>query len=59
MSERQELIEKYLLKMKIEVETEDAEIAHGNADDILCELLDELGFEEITIAFSHVKKWYA
>jgi hypothetical protein len=38
---------------------DDKEILHVEADDILCELLVELGYIELVNAFCKVPKWYA
>lgn len=37
----------------------DYECAHSRADDILCEVLKELGHAEIVEAWDNVGKWYA
>jgi len=37
----------------------DQEAAHGEADDILCELLTKLGYSEVVKAYEEVDKWYA
>ena len=37
----------------------DTEIAHGVADDILCEFLKSLGYEDIVSEYNLVGKWYA
>lgn len=37
----------------------DIEMAHSNADDILCELLTKLGFKEVVETFKKIEKWYA
>jgi hypothetical protein len=55
----EELKEKYLQKMKDVAKNHDAEVAHCDADDLLCELLKDLGYEEIIEAFESVDKWYA
>lgn len=39
--------------------SKDKEIAHGYADDILCELLDKLGYADVVKAWVKVPKWYA
>ena len=36
----------------------DPEVAHGMADDLLCELLDELGYGEGVEIYTNLKKWY-
>ena len=38
---------------------EDAEGPHGAADALLCEILDKLGFEEVTKIFWEMERWYA
>lgn len=38
---------------------EDAEFAHGAADKILCNILNELGYVDIVESFNKVKKWYS
>lgn len=37
----------------------DREDWHREADNILCELLDELGYHDFVEAFEEVPKWYA
>ena len=37
---------------------EDMEYAHLEADNILCELLDSLGYEEVVEAFHDIDKEY-
>ncbi len=46
-------------KLKEEQTNGDTEIAHVNADDILCNLLSELGFEDVVTEYAKVRKWYA
>ena len=38
---------------------EDTEGAHCAADALLCEILDKLGFEELTKIFWETERWYA
>jgi hypothetical protein len=38
---------------------EDTEGAHCAADALLCEILDKLGFEELTKIFWDMERWYA
>lgn len=33
--------------------------AHGEADSILCELLELLGYKDVVAAYNKVEKWYA
>jgi len=37
----------------------DTEANHGNADDILCEFLKGLGYENIVDEYNKIDKWYA
>lgn len=38
---------------------EDVEGAHCAADALLCEILDKLGFKELTKIFWEMERWYA
>lgn len=38
---------------------EDAEGAHCAADVLLCEILDKLGFKDLTKLFWEMERWYA
>jgi len=46
-------------RLQAEVDNDDTECAHGNADDILCELLEKLGYKEVVEKYNEVSKWYA
>lgn len=37
----------------------DIELAHGEADDILCKLLNALGYDDVVVAYDKVPKWFA
>jgi hypothetical protein len=37
----------------------DIESLHGEMDDLLCELLRELGFSNVTEIYEKQEKWYA
>ena len=37
----------------------DVEAVHGIADDILCDLLIDLGFQDVVDEYNKVEKWYA
>lgn len=37
----------------------DIESEHGQADDILCDLLDFLGYKAVVDEYNKVDKWYA
>jgi hypothetical protein len=54
-----ELSEEAIKKLQKEVNNEDTESAHGKADDILCELLEKIGYEDVIKKYNEVSKWYA
>lgn len=56
-----DLHEKYVgLLKEIEMDAEeDIEMAHVRADDALCELLNCLGYDDVTDIFEKIPKWYA
>jgi hypothetical protein len=37
----------------------DTEMAHCDADDLLCRFLGALGYDEMVTAFKSIGKWYA
>jgi hypothetical protein len=37
----------------------DKEVAHGNADQLMCDLLTELGYGKGVEVFENADKWYA
>jgi hypothetical protein len=37
----------------------DTEMAHINADDVLCKLLDALGYADVVEAWEKIDKWYS
>lgn len=58
------LNDKYLnrikeVKQKYEVEEDDIEVAHYLADEVMCDLLESLGYVEIVEEFNSIHKWYA
>jgi len=54
-----EKIEIYKQKLKECISNHDYEIAHYDADNILCDLLKDLGYKEIVDLWNEVGKWYA
>jgi len=54
-----ELEKEYLQKLIKECSSGDIEINHGIADEILCNLLEDLGYKEIVNEFRKLEKWYA
>ncbi len=51
--------EQAIEELKNEQSNGDTEMAHGNADDILCKLLASLGYAEVVAEYEKVSKWYA
>lgn len=51
--------EEALKKLKESQDNGDIEWAHGDADDVLCELLESLGYEDVVAEYKRVDKWYA
>jgi len=56
---KKQLQDEYVQKMQGCVDNGDTEVAHGDADDLLCELLRKLGYNEVVARYYDVKKWYA
>ena len=52
-------IKKYEDRMRPLKDMWDKESAHGDADDILIEVLTELGYDELVRLWEIVPKWYA
>ena len=48
-----------MLKSTREVFEDDTEMAHIQADEIICAVLDELGCDEIVDEYNKIYKWYA
>lgn len=55
---KQELIVKFVEKIK-KTERLDTELAHIEDDEILCELLRELGYGKVVDEYKKKSKWYA
>ena len=56
---KEESHQKYLTRL-VKAEKElDPELAHGEADTILCELLKEIGLKKIVSKYAKINKWYA
>lgn len=50
---------KRLKEMEGSIRSGFPEVVHPEADDILCNILKDLGFEEIVEAYDKVPKWYS
>lgn len=51
--------EKMCERMKNTIDMRDTEDAHIEADHILCEFLESLGFTELVSLYQKVDKWYS
>ncbi|MEQ3423051.1 MULTISPECIES: hypothetical protein [Citrobacter freundii complex] len=51
--------EEAINKLKILQGIGDKEIAHCNADDVICDLLKALGYEDVVKEYDEIDKWYA
>jgi hypothetical protein len=56
---RKALSDEMVKRLQAEVENDDTEQAHVNADKILCELLEKLGYKEVVDKYNEVSKWCA
>lgn len=45
--------------LRVEQKSGDIEAAHSNADDIICLLLEELGYSDVVEEYHKIDKWYA
>ena len=54
-----DIIKEAIEKMKKCVNSGDTEVAHLDADNILCDVLTQLGYKELVDLYEKVKKWYA
>ena len=53
------LNKKYSKELKELQNVNDTEIAHIKADDVLCNLLMDLGYQEIVDNYNKIYKWFA
>lgn len=51
--------EQAIRELKVQQHNSDTEAAHCNADDVLCALLAELGYDDVVEEYRKVSKWYA
>ena len=54
-----DIIKEAIEKMKECVNNADTEVAHLDADAVLCDVLTQLGYKELVDLYEKVKKWYA
>ena len=50
--------EEAIKKLEEWADSGDIEMAHCEAEDILCDLLIQLGYEDVVQAYHKVHKWY-
>jgi hypothetical protein len=55
----EKLQKEYIEKMNQFLESDDPESAHYNADRLLCELLEKIGYTELVKRYKSVPKWYS
>ena len=57
---RNEKLAEYAKKLLKEYqENDDTEVAHYHADHVLCQLLQDLGYEDVVSEYDRIGKWYA
>lgn len=56
---KEDIIKEAVEKMKECVNNGDTEVAHLEADAVLCDVLTQLGYKELVDFYEKVKKWYA
>lgn len=54
-----EIIQDVISKLKALQSNSDVEAAHNQADKILCDLLNSLGYDDVVKEFENLEKWYA
>lgn len=59
IEEIKRISEPYIERLKTEQNNYDTEYAHSAADNILCDLLTELGYGDVVKEYNKIEKWYA
>ena len=54
-----EMLAKDAIEKLRKLQTADTELAHSEADKVLCELLKAMGFSDVVEAWDALDKWYA
>lgn len=49
----------YMGRLKAAQDNCDTESAHADADTVLCDLLEALGYKKVVKEYNKVEKWYA
>ena len=53
-----EYVNEYVEKLRKLADLDDPEVIHGAADDLLCDLLKKLGYDEVVKCFDELPRWY-
>ena len=56
---KEEIIKEAVEQLKALEKNGDTEVVHLRADDILCDVLRQLGAKELVDEYEKVSKWYA
>jgi hypothetical protein len=56
---KQKLLDEAVKKLQEIAKDDDTECAHSDADQVLCDLLESLGYSDVVKAWDEVHKWYA
>lgn len=51
--------ERIIHELQLLQKSDDTEIAHYKADDLLCEFIHQLGYTDVVEEYSKIEKWYA
>ena len=54
-----QILEEAIKRLQEAQQETDTERAHPRADDVLCDLLACLGYEDVVVEYRKVEKWYA
>lgn len=57
--ERTMTTDEAIARLKEQQRDRDIENAHAEADHVLCDFLDSMGYSDVVAAYSAVPKWYA
>lgn len=57
--EKEKLESKAVKLLKKEQKNKDTEASHSNADEILTNLLMDLGYQKVVKEYNKISKWYA
>ena len=52
-------LEKFKAILELEKKNEDYEVSHSKADELVIEILIQLGYKELAEAYESISKWYA